>query len=82
MLKTWRCQNFNQLLSISLWKFYQWHPWLQAGVFLALLNTSLLVVSGQPWSIANIFPAWGLKISDGIGFPLYWSFWEYGITYA
>lgn len=66
----------------SLWKFYQWHPWLQAGVFLALLNTSLLVVSGQPWSIANIFPAWGLKISDGIGFPLYWSFWEYGITYA
>ncbi|MDX1795879.1 MAG: YeeE/YedE thiosulfate transporter family protein, partial [Hydrogenovibrio sp.] len=37
----------------------QWHPWLLAGILLALLNTLLLITSGQPWSIANIFPLWG-----------------------
>lgn len=66
----------------SSWQLTRWHPWLQAGIFLAVLNAALLIVSGQPWSIANIFPVWGLKISDGLGIPLDWGFWEYGITYS
>ncbi len=59
-----------------------WHPWLKAGVLLALFNALLLATSGQPWSIANIFPFWGLKLGDFIGLPIDWSFWDYGLTHA
>lgn len=60
----------------------KWHPWLKAGLFLAFLNALLMVMSGHPWSIANVFPLWGLKLGTGLGFPLDWEFWDYGMTYA
>lgn len=58
-----------------------WHPWLKAGLLLAAFNTLLLLVTGKPWSIANIFPVWGIKLSDSLQLPLDWPFWSYGITY-
>lgn len=65
----------------QIWKVHQWHPWLKAGLFLALLNAALLLLSGRPWSIANVFPYWGLKLSDALNLPLDWSFWSYGMTH-
>lgn len=70
------------LFSHSVWKITQWHPLLKAGILLAILNALLLALSGQPWSIANILPIWGLKISDTLQTPIDWSFWNYGMTYA
>ncbi|BBP44178.1 membrane protein [Thiosulfativibrio zosterae] len=70
------------LLTQSIWKIGQWHPWLKAGILLALLNALLLAFSGQPWSIANVLPIWGLKLSDSLQVPIDWSFWSYGMTYA
>lgn len=69
------------LFSGAIWQIRQWHPWLKAVTFLALLNALLLLVSGQPWSIANGFPLWGIKISEFFQVPLDWNFWSYGITH-
>lgn len=72
----------SQLTHTRFWKIKDWHPWLKAGLFLASLNALLLLLSGQPWSIANVFPYWGLKVSDGLNLPLDWQFWSYGISHA
>jgi YeeE/YedE family (DUF395). len=73
--------ELSRLNTSAFWKITDWHPWLKAGLVLALLNAFLLILSGQPWSIANVFPYWGLKISDALQLPLDWSFWSYGITH-
>lgn len=65
----------------SPWKIHAWHPWLKAGVFLALLNALLFFISGQPWTIANVLPLWGIKISELLQLPLDWNFWSYGMTH-
>lgn len=62
------------------WNPLTWHAWLQAIMLLAILNTLLLLVSGSPWSIANIFPIWGLKLAELFSLPIEWGFWDYSIT--
>lgn len=64
----------------QVWNPLNWHIWLQAIMLLAILNTLLLLISGSPWSIANIFPIWGLKLIELFNLPLEWEFWEYSIT--
>ncbi|BBN60362.1 YeeE/YedE family protein [Hydrogenovibrio marinus] len=59
-----------------------WHPWLLAGLTLAMFNTLLLITSGQPWSIASVLPVWGVKIGTQMGLPFDFSFWDYSITYS
>lgn len=59
-----------------------WHPWLWAVLLLALFNALLLVTSGKPWSIASVFPLWGVKLGTQIGLPVDFEFWDYSITYS
>lgn len=49
---------------------------LKAGVLLALLNLAVLLLSGQPWSIATVFTLWSLKLSDSFNLGLDWPFWS------
>lgn len=46
-----------------------------AAILLTLLNLAVLLLSGQPWSIASVFTLWGLKLSDQIQLGLDWAFW-------
>lgn len=55
------------------------HPWLQAGFALALLNAALLWFSGSPWSIASIFPYWGVHSADLLNLEIDWQFWGYAM---
>lgn len=65
-----------------LWKSPTGHPFLLAGISLAILNASLLFISGQPWSIASIFPYWGSRLIDLLNLPMDWSFWSYTMENA
>jgi hypothetical protein len=49
---------------------------LTAGILLALLNLAVLLLSGQPWSIASVFTLWSLKLSDTLNLGLDWPFWS------
>lgn len=64
------------------YRLNQWHPWLLAGLTLAMFNTLLLITSGHPWSIASALPVWGVKLGTHIGLPFDFSFWDYSITYS
>jgi uncharacterized membrane protein YedE/YeeE len=53
------------------------HPFLLAGIALAILNASLLFFTGYPWSISSTFPFWGTQIITLLELPFDWEFWEY-----
>jgi uncharacterized protein len=53
-----------------------WPIWAGA-VVLALLNVSVLLVTGRPWGVTAAFRLWGSKILDGVGFDVAsWSYWN------
>lgn len=74
------CQNlepiFNRDKHQAWWSSAQWSPLLKAGVLLALLNFAILIMSGQPWSVASVFTLWSLKLSDSLTLGLDWQFWQ------
>jgi hypothetical protein len=74
------CQNLEPIFSRdkhqAWWSNAQWSPLLKAGVLLALLNFAILIISGQPWSLASVFTLWSLKLSDSLAFGLDWQFWQ------
>jgi len=53
------------------------HPFASAAILLAMLNTILFGLTGTPWSIATIFPYWGVQLIELLSIPIDWSFWEY-----
>lgn len=55
------------------------HPYLLAGLLLALLNALLLLLTGSPWSIASVFPFWGVHLIEWLQLPIEWSFWDYSL---
>jgi len=55
------------------------HPYLLASFSLAILNTSLLFISGTPWSISSMFPYWGTHLIDLFSLDIDWSFWDYSM---
>lgn len=63
-------------------RLHQWHPWLLAGLALAIFNTLLLITSGHPWSIASALPVWGVKLGNHLGLPFDFAFWDYSVTYS
>ncbi|MGE4502280.1 MAG: YeeE/YedE family protein [Thiomicrospira sp.] len=74
------CQNLEPIFSRdkhqAWWSSAQWSPLLKAGVLLALLNFAILMMSGQPWSLASVFTLWSLKLSDSLALGLDWQFWQ------
>ncbi len=70
------CQNIEPI--VSRHQAWWWHssPLLKAGVLLALLNFAILIISGQPWSLASVFTLWSLKLSDSLALGLDWQFWQ------
>ncbi|MDY0137996.1 MAG: YeeE/YedE family protein [Thiomicrospira sp.] len=74
------CQNLEPIFSRdkhqAWWSSAQWSPLLKAGVLLALLNFAILIISGQPWSLASVFTLWSLKLSDSLALGLDWQFWQ------
>jgi hypothetical protein len=78
------CQHlepiFNRNHHQAWWSQIQWSPLLKAGVLLALLNFAILIVSGQPWSLASVFTLWSLKLSDSLALGLDWQFWQIART--
>lgn len=74
------CQNLEPIFSRdkhqAWWSSAQWSPLLKAGVLLALLNFAILIMSGQPWSLASVFTLWSLKLSDSLALGLDWQFWQ------
>ena len=55
------------------------HPFLAAGLSLAVLNALLFFVSGSPWSISSVFPFWGTKAIEAMALPIDWHFWDYAM---
>lgn len=55
----------------------KFHPYLLAGIFLAILNAALFFTTGAPWSISAAFPFWGIKLIDLTELPIDWFFWDY-----
>lgn len=74
------CQNLEPIFSRdkhqAWWSSAQWSPLLKAGVLLAILNFAILMMSGQPWSLASVFTLWSLKLSDSLALGLDWQFWQ------
>lgn len=74
------CQHLEPIFSRNhhqaWWSQMQWSPLLKAGVLLALLNFAILIVAGQPWSLASVFTLWSLKLSDSLALGLDWQFWQ------
>jgi hypothetical protein len=58
------------------------HPFLWAGVALALLNSLLLLVSGSPWAISGAFVYWGVALIDLFNLPIDWRYWDYSLENA
>ncbi|MBN2866276.1 MAG: YeeE/YedE family protein [Thiotrichales bacterium] len=58
------------------------HSFFLAAISLAILNASLLLISGTPWSISSIFPYWGSGLIDLLKLPLDWTFWDYSMENA
>ena len=58
------------------------HAFLLAALSLAVLNASLLLISGSPWSISSIFPYWGTGLINLLSLPIDWAFWDYSMEYA
>jgi uncharacterized protein len=53
-----------------------WPIWAGA-IVLALLNVSVLLVTGRPWGVTAAFRLWGSKILNGVGFDVAsWSYWN------
>jgi hypothetical protein len=72
LLLVWERRQHSALEPLSLA-----HPMLSAALLLALLNAAIFAFSGQPWSVATVFPLWGLRVSDALGLELDWSFWAF-----
>ncbi len=73
------CQNLEPIFSRDkhqAWWSSKWSPLLKAGVLLAVLNFAILIMSGQPWSLASVFTLWSLKLSDSLALGLDWQFWQ------
>lgn len=51
-------------------------------LIIALSSLGVLLVSGQPWSIASVFTLWSLKFSELIGIDLGWEFWDVSTLYG
>ena len=68
--------DIDPLFSASNRRF---HPFLLAGLILAILNAALLLTTGSPWSISSAFPFWGTKLINLIGLPIEWSYWDYAL---
>lgn len=64
-----RCTDPHGLQSAQNW------PLVAGAVGLALLNASVLVVSGQPWGEAPAMALWGSKIVASFGVDVLW--WDY-----
>lgn len=58
------------------------HSFFLAAISLAILNASLLLIAGTPWSISSIFPYWGSGLIDLFKLPLDWTFWDYSMENA
>lgn len=58
------------------------HPFLLAAISLAVLNASLLLITGAPWSISSIFPYWGSGLIELLQLPIDWRFWDYSMENA
>jgi uncharacterized membrane protein YedE/YeeE len=63
------------------WLGFARHPLLIAGVLLALLNFSVFIISGQPWSLASVFTIWSIKFSEMMNLGLDWRFWDISLLY-
>jgi uncharacterized membrane protein YedE/YeeE len=59
------------------------HPWLWAAILLSIGNLMTLLILGRPWSIATVFPYWGIHLNETISGPLEdWPFWAYASIMA
>ncbi|WP_127471391.1 YeeE/YedE family protein [Thiomicrorhabdus aquaedulcis] len=58
------------------------HPFLLAGLALALLNTLLLLVLGSPWAISGAFVYWGTALIELFSLPIDWRYWDYTLENA
>ena len=67
--------------AISLRYGLRLNAFLWAGLALAMVNTLHLALIGQPWSVASVFPFWGLSAASVIGLPIEWDFWDYAMTH-
>ncbi|WP_019895615.1 YeeE/YedE family protein [Hydrogenovibrio halophilus] len=80
-----RSGQVQPLIHRRIWQVTHWHPWLLAAVSLACLNAWILYTTGRPWTLANVFPYWGLSIADASGLASWlqwdWPFWSYAIAH-
>lgn len=52
-----------------------WPLWVGA-IVLAVLNITVLLVTGRPWGVTAAFRLWASKILDGVGIDVAsWSYW-------
>ena len=61
------------------WSWILRGPWplVGAGLVLAGLNVTVLLVAGHPWSITYGFGLWGAKIAQAVGIDVAsWTFWQ------
>ncbi|WP_238696280.1 YeeE/YedE family protein [Thiomicrorhabdus sediminis] len=64
-------------LTEKKWSFKFAHPFLKAGVLLAIFNALLFAFSGQPWSISFVFPLWGKELAQWVSLPVDFFFWDF-----
>ena len=69
----WKLDANSQRLTIK-------HPFFAAGVLLAFLNAGLFAFYLAPWSIASVFPYWGIGLIEVFDLPIDWSFWNYSMN--
>ena len=68
----WERRHHGHLEPLSI------HPWFWAVILLAIGNLLTLLTLQQPWSIATVFPYWGLMLNDALNGPIEdWRFWAY-----
>lgn len=56
-------------------------PFLIAGLLLVVFSGLILLLSGQPWSVATVFTLWSFKFSDQFNLGLDWEFWQIAQLY-
>lgn len=78
LLLSWERHRLGQVSPLR--KGLQLTPFLWAGLALATLNTLHLAWIGQPWSIASVFPFWGLSALRLTDLPIEWEFWGYALA--
>jgi uncharacterized membrane protein YedE/YeeE len=81
-----RTGQVQPLIRGRVWQLNRWHPWLLAAISLALLNAWVLYTTGRPWTLANVFPYWGLNLAEASGLAatlqMDWAFWSYAMAHG